>query len=215
MKSVCVFCGSKEGKNPDFMSGARAMGEELAARGLSLVYGGGTVGLMGAVSRAVVAGGGEVTGIIPRALAPREISGEMTGNTIFVSSMHERKAMMAEKSDCFVALPGGFGTFEELFEIITWLQLGIHNKPIGLLNIEGYYEPLLALVQRGYEQGFIGEEYKDMLVVADNAKDLLDGLERHQPPPPMKNFDWKKKAEEEAEEEAKEEQPVHLSMKET
>ena len=170
------------GRDPAFADAARGLARELAGRGLTLVTGGGSVGLMGVVADAALAAGTEVIGVIPHALVAREVAhGGLTEQRV-VPTMHARKALMAELADAFVALPGGFGTLEELFEVLTWAQLGIHSKPIGLLNTAGYYDALLAFVDRAIAGGFVRPEYRAFLVVAPGASDLLDRLEAHRPP---------------------------------
>lgn len=154
MKSICVFCGANPGNDPVYAAGARAVGVEIARRGLTLVYGGGAVGLMGVVANAALEAGGEVHGVIPRALREKEIGHNDLTRLEVVDTMHIRKARMAELSDGFIAMPGGIGTFEELFEIWTWGQLGIHQKPLGLLNIAGFYDPLAAFLDGTVEAGF-------------------------------------------------------------
>src|SRR5438477_2940520 len=154
MHRICVFSGSNTGKRQEYQQAARDLGQELVARGLGLVYGGASVGLMGVIADTVLASGGEVIGVIPSALTRYEIPHKSLTQLHEVASMHERKALMADLSDGFIALPGGFGTFDELFEIITWAQLGLHNKPIGLLNAAGYFAPLLALVVHASTEGF-------------------------------------------------------------
>ncbi len=176
IQSVCVFCGSRPGARPEFIEAARAFGQELARRGLTLVYGGASVGLMGTLADAVMSNGGRAVGVLPRHLEKREIAHAKLAELHLVDSMHERKALMAERSDAFVALPGGFGTFDELFEIITWAQLGLHRKPIGLLNVGGYFEPLLALVERGVRDGFIPEAHTRPFAVSRDASELLDAM---------------------------------------
>ena len=145
LKTLCVFCGSSAGSRPVYADAARQMGEALVARDITLVFGGGRVGLMGEIARTVLAGGGRVVGVIPRALLRKEIAYEDLSELHVVDSMHERKALMAERSDGFVAMPGGFGTFEEFCEVLTWSQLGFHHKPVALLNVAGYFDGLLAL----------------------------------------------------------------------
>ncbi len=183
-RRLCVYCGSSNGVRSTYLAAAQALGAELARRGIGLVYGGGSLGMMGAVARAVLEQGGSVVGVIPAPLAPKEISGPPLGKLEVVDSMHARKARMAELADGFIALPGGFGTLEELFETITWAQLGIHNKPIGLLNPAGYFDPLCRLVDHAVEQGFIRAEYRDLWVVDSDPGRLLDRLEVHRPPKP-------------------------------
>ncbi len=185
MRRVCVFCGSSFGARHIFADAARAVGRALVTRGLALVYGGGSVGLMGVVADAVLAAGGEVIGIIPRSMATKEIAHHGLSDLRVVDSMHERKAQMAELADAFLALPGGFGTFEELLEMITWSQLGIHRKPIGVFNVASYFDPLLELVDRGIHEEFIRPEYRGLFVTADDADVLLEQLAAYVPPPPI------------------------------
>jgi uncharacterized protein (TIGR00730 family) len=159
LNTICIFCGSRPGRRPDYRAAAETLGRKLAERGLGLVYGGGNIGLMGITADACLAAGGQVIGIIPDALVGREVAGrevEHSGLSRLevVDSMHTRKARMAELADGFIALPGGFGTFEELFEILTWAQLGFHGKPIGLLDVAGYYAPLLALCDQAVTEAF-------------------------------------------------------------
>ncbi|KAM0942288.1 putative LOG family protein [Dioscorea sansibarensis] len=180
-KRVCVFCGSSSGKRTCYKDAATELGKELVARKVDLVYGGGSVGLMGLVSGAVHQGGGHVLGIIPKTLMNKEITGETVGEVKAVSSMHQRKAEMASHSDAFIALPGGYGTLEELLEVITWAQLGIHNKPVGLLNVEGYYNSLLAFIDKAVEDGFIQPFQRQIIVSAPTAKDLVQKLEEYVP----------------------------------
>lgn len=176
MKRLCVFCGSSAGVNPAYAEVATIMGTLIASRGIGLVYGGGAVGLMGVVANAAMAAGGEVIGVIPRALADREI--EHTGLTELrvVDSMHTRKAMMADLSDAFVAMPGGVGTFEEFFEAITWTQLGLHRKACGLLNVAGFYTPLATFIDQAVSEGFIRPVHRAAIVVDDDPVRLLDTL---------------------------------------
>jgi uncharacterized protein (TIGR00730 family) len=176
--SVCVFCGSKPGARPAFLEAARAFGAELAARGLGLVYGGASIGLMGAVADAVLERGGRVVGVLPQGLERREIAHRGLSALHVVDSMHARKAKMAELAGAFVALPGGFGTFDELFEILTWAQLGLHHKPVGLLDVEGYWAPLQALAQRAADEGFVAQAQARALVVEPSPAVLLDRLQQ-------------------------------------
>ncbi|KAA0062003.1 hypothetical protein IC582_026137 [Cucumis melo] len=178
-KRVCVFCGSSTGKRDCYRDAAIDLAQELVSRRLGLVYGGGSIGLMGLVSQAVHHGGGRVMGIIPRTLMNKEITGETVGETRPVDNMHQRKAEMARHSDCFIALPGGYGTMEELLEVITWAQLGIHDKPVGLLNVEGYYNNLLTFIDQAVEDGFIKPSQRNIIVSAPNAKDLIQKLEEY------------------------------------
>ena len=173
---VCVFCGSSFGREEEYRQAAAALGRELVARGWGLVYGGGSVGLMGAVADAVLLAGGEVTGVIPEMLATKELLHTGVTRMHVVPNMHDRKAMMAESSQAFVALPGGYGTFEELLEIITWAQLGIHRKPIGLLNVRGFYDPLVAMFDHAIAEGFIKPEQRRLIVISENPCQLLDQL---------------------------------------
>lgn len=178
MKSVCVFCGSHMGGPPVYRSIARELGAVLAGLGLRLVYGGGGVGLMGVVADAVLETGGEVVGVIPRALATRELAHAGVTELHVVGSMHERKALMADLSDGFIALPGGFGTLDELCEIITWAQLGIHRKPCGILNINGYFDDFLRLLDRAVADGFIRAEHRRIILEGRDPVGLLDELQR-------------------------------------
>lgn len=182
MLRVCVFCGSKPGRRPEYLEAARELGRALAERGYGLVYGGASVGLMGAIADTVLAEGGEVIGVIPETLVAREVAHHGLSEQHVVKTMHERKALMAERADAFVAMPGGFGTFEELFEVVTWGQLGIHQKPVGLLNVAGYFEALLAMVDRGVEEGFIPNAHRALLCSQADPNDLLDRLSSYQMP---------------------------------
>ena len=174
MKRICVFSGSNFGKREEYRQAARDLGQELVARGLGLVYGGASVGLMGVVADTVLAGGGEVTGVIPRSLVRREIAHKGLTRLHEVDSMHERKALMVDLADGFIALPGGFGTFDELFEITTWAQLGLHTKPIGLLNAAGYFTPLLNMIAHAAAEGFIPPGYEGFLLHKSGPAELLD-----------------------------------------
>jgi uncharacterized protein (TIGR00730 family) len=184
MKSVCVFCGSASGANSVYAATARELGRELAARKLALVYGGGRVGLMGEVASATLAAGGAVVGVIPHSLALKEIAQEDCTELIVVNTMHERKALMADRSDAFVALPGGYGTCDELFEILTWAQLGIHNRPVALLNTNGFFTPLLAWLDHIVAEGLLKPKHRDLLLVADTVPDLFAKLTAWHPPAP-------------------------------
>jgi uncharacterized protein (TIGR00730 family) len=176
LRRVCVFCGSSAGNAPGFRAAAEELAREMVARGIGLVFGGGCVGLMGHLADAVVASGGHAIGVIPDALVAREIAHRSLPDLRVVRSMHERKALMAELSDAFVALPGGFGTFEELCEAITWTQLGLHRKRCGVLNVGGYYDPLLALFDGAMRAGFIRESGREIVFAAANPAELLDRL---------------------------------------
>jgi len=176
MKRICIYCGSSTGNQPIYREMAEAMGGLLARRGIGLVYGGGNVGLMGIVADAALAGGGEVIGVIPRSLADREIAHGGVTDLRVVDSMHTRKALMAELSDAFIALPGGVGTFEEFFEAVTWTQLGVHRKPCGLLNVGAFYTPLAAFIDQAVTEGFIKPIHRAMIVVDDDPERLLNSL---------------------------------------
>jgi uncharacterized protein (TIGR00730 family) len=178
IRSLCVFCGSAAGRRDDYAAAARDLGRLLVERGIRLVYGGGNVGLMGILADEVLSGGGQVIGVIPRHLVERELAHAGATEMRIVASMHERKALMAELADAFVALPGGIGTFEELLEIMTWAQLRLHNKPIGLLDVCSYYRPLLALLGNAAQEGFLPPENQGLLRVATDPAELLDQLAR-------------------------------------
>jgi uncharacterized protein (TIGR00730 family) len=182
VKRICVYCGSSPGRNPAYRAAAHALGETLAARGLGLVYGGASIGVMGAVADAVLAAGGEAIGIIPRSLAVKEVAHAGLTEQHVVPSMHDRKAMMAELSDGFVALPGGWGTIEEIFEILTWAQLGFHEKPCGLLNVAGYYDGLFTFLEHVIEEQFVKPDYRQLLVLEEDADQLLDHFAAYQAP---------------------------------
>jgi len=184
MKRVCVYCGARTGRRERNVQVARAMGREIAGRGLTLVFGGGHVGLMGALSDAALAAGGEVIGIIPEQLVTAELAHRGLTRLEVVQSMHERKARMAELADAFIALPGGFGTLDETFEILTWAQLGLHGKPCGLLEVDGFYAPLLAWIDSAVQAGFVPAHHRDMLLVDEDCARLLDRLAQAGPPPP-------------------------------
>ncbi len=183
MKRICVYAGSNLGVRQEYQEAARALGQELVKRNLGLVYGGGHVGLMGILADAVLAGNGEVIGVMPAALFPNEVAYRNVTQFYEVGSMHERKAMMAELADGFIALPGGFGTYDELFEMITWSQIGIHNKPVGLLNVANYFEPLLALVKHSSDEGFISSTHTNIVLHRDMPATLLDDFASYVPPP--------------------------------
>lgn len=177
MQRVCVFCGSSAGSNPAYADAAREMGRTLVARGLGLVYGGGQVGLMGVVADAVLAAGGEVVGVIPHALNAREIAHHGLTKLHLVDSMHERKALMASLSDAFIAMPGGFGTYEEFFEAVTWTQLGVHRKACGLLNVSGFYDPVVQFIDRAVSEQFIRPQHRATILVDEDPGRLLDKLD--------------------------------------
>ncbi|CAH8361229.1 unnamed protein product [Eruca vesicaria subsp. sativa] len=180
-KRICVFCGSSAGNKTSYRDAAIELGAELVSRNIDLVYGGGSIGLMGLISQAVYNGGRHVIGVIPKTLMPKEITGETVGEVKAVADMHQRKAEMAKHSDAFIALPGGYGTLEELLEVITWAQLGIHDKPVGLLNVEGYYNSLLSFIDKAVEEGFITPTARHIIVSAPSAKDLVKKLEEYVP----------------------------------
>jgi len=181
MKSVCVFCASSPGARPAYQEAAVSLGQELARRGLQLVYGGGKVGLMGILADAMLEVGGEVVGVIPKALLDKEVGHQGLTELHVVESMHQRKAMMADLADAFIAMPGGFGTLEEFCEMLTWLQLGLHSKPCGLLNIEGFYDPLLALFDRAVADRLLRREQRQSVLASSIACDLLNCLAEHKP----------------------------------
>ncbi len=189
---VCVFCGSSRGVRASYVDSARALGAKLAARSIGLVYGGGNVGLMGELADAALSGGGEVIGVIPRSLMVRELGHRGVTELVVVRTMHERKAKMVELSNAFISLPGGFGTFDELCEVVTWAQLGIHGKPCALLNVDGYFDPLIAMFDRAVVEGFIRAEYRELLIVERDAERLLERLERE---PPRVSEKWADRAE--------------------
>ena len=176
IRRVCVYCGSRPGVRPAYAEAARALGALLAEAGIGLVTGGGRVGLMGAVADAVLAAGGEAVGVIPQALLDREVGHERMTRLDVVQTMHERKARMADLADAFVALPGGLGTLEEIAEVLTWAQLGLHGKPCGLLDVDGYYAPLVAFVDHAVAEGFVGVDARAALVVEQEPAALLDRL---------------------------------------
>lgn len=176
MKRICVFCGSNPGRRAAYCAAAVAVGHLLTERGIGLVYGGGNIGLMGVIADAVLEKGGSVIGVIPRVLMEQELAHQGIQDLRVVSSMHERKALMADLSDGFIALPGGFGTFEEFCEIVTWSQLGLQEKPCGLLNVENYYQPLLSLFDQAVEEGFLMPENRKLVLAHSEPEVLLDQL---------------------------------------
>jgi uncharacterized protein (TIGR00730 family) len=182
LRRVCVFCGSNPGRRPEYVQAAREMGRVLAERGHGLVYGGGKTGLMGVVADTVLAAGGEVLGVIPEALMAREVGHPGLTRLHVVKTMHERKAMMADLCDGFVALPGGFGTFEEFCEVLTWSQLGFHPKPCGLLNVAGYYDTLLALFDHATAEGFVPPAHRTIVIEDTDPARLLDRFATFIPP---------------------------------
>ncbi len=182
MKSVCVFCGSSDEVGAKYLEVARQTGQALAARGLELVFGGGSTGLMGAVADTVMAAGGQVTGILPKFFDKPEIAHHQLTHLELVEDMFTRKMRMTELSDAFIALPGGFGTMEEFFETLTAAQIGLHTKPLGLLNVFGYYDQLLAFLEHANKEGFTFWEHQKLYSQADNPEELLDALGAYQPP---------------------------------
>ncbi len=184
LNSVCVFCGSAAGTNPVYADAARDLGRALASHNLALVYGGGRVGLMGQVASAALAAGGAVVGVIPHSLALKEIAQDDCTELIVVNTMHERKAIMADRAGGFVALPGGYGTCDELFEILTWAQLGIHQKPVALLNVNGFFTPLLVWLDHVVAEGLLRPKHRELLLVADTVPGLLAALTAWVPPEP-------------------------------
>ena len=181
MRSICVFCGSSTGERSEYAQAARDFGRLLAEQDITVIYGGGNVGLMGVLADSVLAGGGRVIGVIPQHLVDKELAHAGVDLRI-VGSMHERKALMAELADAFVALPGGIGTFEEFFEILTWSQLGLHSKPCGLLNVSGYYDPLIAMLEHAAAEGFLRPVHLQLMVQASEPTELLEKLRASHPP---------------------------------
>lgn len=182
MKNLCVYCGSSSGRRTEYIESAHGLAKELTKRGMGLVYGGASVGIMGEIADAVLSGGGEVIGVIPQALVDKEVSHSSLTELKIVNSMHERKAVMADLSDGFIALPGGLGTLEELFEVLTWAQLGFHTKPCGLLNVGSYYEKLCSFLDHAVEEQFIKTSHRDMLLIEERPEKLLALMEAYQPP---------------------------------
>jgi hypothetical protein len=181
MKRICVFCGSSQGSRPEYRAAAEELGTELARRGTGLVYGGTSVGLMGVLADAVLRAGGEAVGVIPERLMKREVGHKGLTKLHVVRSMHERKALMADLSDAFIAMPGGYGTLEEFCEIVTWAQLGLHAKPCGILNVQGYYSPLLAMFDHAVEERFLKVENRSLVLARDSVPELLQALEEWRP----------------------------------
>jgi hypothetical protein len=181
MRRVCVFCGSSVGQRPLYREAAARLGRLLAERGIEVVFGGGHVGLMGVLADAALAVGGRVIGVIPQALEERELAHRSLSELHVVESMHARKALMADLADGFIALPGGYGTFEELLEVVTWAQLRIHDKPSGLLNVGGFYDPLLAQIERAVVEGFVRQTHQSLLLAATDPEQLLAAMEAYEP----------------------------------
>ena len=182
MKRICVFCGSSPGTRPEYLQAAAKLGQALASKSIGLVYGGARVGAMGQIANATLEAGGEVIGVIPEQLVEKEVAFTELKYLHVVGSMHERKALMIELSDGFIALPGGFGTFEEFFEVLTWAQLGMHHKPCGFLNVNGYYDQLIAFLDHAVDQQFLRAEYRAMVLVDKDADGLLAQFAAYQPP---------------------------------
>lgn len=182
IKRLAVFCGSSPGTRPAYVDAARAFGRLLSERGIGVVYGGSNVGLMAALANEVLDNNGEITGVIPRLLVEREVAHRELPDLRIVESMHERKALMAELCDGFVALPGGIGTLEEFFEVWTWAQLGVHDKPCGLLNVAGYFDGLLSFIDRAVEERFVRDAHREMLIVEEDPRNLLERFGGYEPP---------------------------------
>jgi uncharacterized protein (TIGR00730 family) len=189
MQRLCVFAGSSPGARTEYLEAARELGTALVHRSMGLVYGGARIGLMGALADAVLAGGGHVTGVIPASLVTKEVAHQGLSDLRIVASMHERKAMMNDLSDGFIALPGGWGTLEEFFEVLTWAQLGLHRKPCGLLNVSGFFDGLLAFIDHTIDERFVTREHRAMLLVADSSDVLLRLFESYDPPAVAKWID--------------------------
>lgn len=182
IKKICVYCGSSPGKNPAYSLAATRLATALCERGIGLVYGGAAVGVMGAIADAVLNAGGEAIGVIPKSLAVKEVAHANLSELHVVASMHERKAMMAELADGFIAMPGGWGTLEEIFEMLTWAQLGFHDKPCALLNVEGYYDGLISFLENSFEQQFVNQLCRPMLMETDDPNKLLDQFAAYRAP---------------------------------
>ncbi|MEO6164557.1 MAG: TIGR00730 family Rossman fold protein [Candidatus Binatia bacterium] len=191
MRKICVFTGSRQGLCPEFASAAKQLGRELVARGYGLVYGGGNVGLMTMIADTVLELNGNVTGVIPNSLVSKEVAHLGLSDLRVVASMHERKALMAELSDGFIAMPGGIGTMEEFFEVLSWAQLGLHDKPCALLNVAGYYDPLIQFIDQAVEQDFIKPKHRELLIEESDPGRLLDRFAKLIAVPPLKKFDAK------------------------
>jgi uncharacterized protein (TIGR00730 family) len=189
LQSVCVFCGSSTGSNAAYIEAARSLGTTLAEANIRLVFGGGHVGLMGEISNAAISAGGDVIGVIPKFLVERELAHEGVSDLRIVGSMHERKALMSDLSEAFITLPGGTGTLEEFFEVLTWAQLGEHQKPCGLLNVAGYYDPLLTVFDRMVEAGFLSESNRALLLIEGDPERLLQRFDHYEPPKTAKWID--------------------------
>jgi len=182
MKSICVYCGSADHVHPDYLLAARQMGEILARRGLTLIYGGGRTGLMGALADGVLESGGQVIGVIVESMNTPALAHPGVTRMEVTPLIHQRKARMYELADAYIALPGGYGTLDELFETLTWAQIGVHAKPVGLLNVSGYFDPLLAMLDRAEKEGFVFPEHRQSLLCASDPGALLDAIKNHEPP---------------------------------
>ena len=189
-KSIGVFCGASPGSEPIYMESAAIMGKTLAAQNLRLVYGGGSVGLMGSLARATEESGGDILSVIPKSLVVKEITGESIGTLVLCDTMLERKEIMAEESDGFITMPGGYGTLDELFEMLTWTQLGIQRKPLGLLNINGYFNPLLVMVDSMVAAGFVRATHRELLIAESDPNALLDRMAKQELPKSI--IEWQK-----------------------
>ena len=189
MKKLCVFCGSSFGSKKNYSETAINLGKVIAEKGIGLVYGGARVGLMGEIASAVLEAGGDVVGVIPKQLLEKEVAHTGLNDLHIVGSMHERKALMAELSDGFIAMPGGFGTLEEVFEVVAWGQLNLHSKPVGLLNVDGYYDSLIKFLDHTVNENFIKPEHREMILVGDDPKTLLNNLLEYSPPQ-VDKADW-------------------------
>jgi uncharacterized protein (TIGR00730 family) len=181
INNVCVFCGSLPGGRPEYLAAARELGSMLARNGIGIVYGGGHIGMMGALADAALAANGRVVGVIPEHLMRPEVAHQRLSELVVVDTMHTRKRLMAERSDAFIVLPGGYGTFEEMFEMVTWLQLKLHTKPVGILNVENYFDHVLQFLRHAAAEGFIRPAHFDLLIVESSAPLLLERLRRHTP----------------------------------
>ncbi len=181
IKKICVFCGSNSGNKPEYVQAARELGENMAASGIELVYGGGNVGIMGEIANAVLARGGKAVGVIPKTLVDKELAHRSLTELRVVSTMHERKALMSELSDAFIALPGGIGTLEEFFEVLTWAQLGFQKKPCALLNTAGYYDHLISFIGKMVSDGFLHESHRGLMVIEKNPAAVIEKIKSHKP----------------------------------
>jgi uncharacterized protein (TIGR00730 family) len=191
MKNLCIYCGSAVGTNPEYAAAARRLGRALVGHGLGLVYGGGRVGLMGIVADAVLEGGGQAIGVIPEALANEEVAHNGLTELHVVADMHQRKALMARRADAFLTMPGGIGTFEEFFETLSWAALGLHQKPMGILNVAGYFDPLLALLDHAAAERFLRPAVRSLLVVSTDPETLVaDLMDRAPPMGPRQRIDF-------------------------